>query len=949
MASYVSPNYNPAYYDVPTFEAPLDLAFRVSQQKQAQFDSGLNQVKQAYQANLNLPVESQIGIEKRDAFMKEANQKLRKMVSANFSLSENVAAANRIYEPLTEDKDIQMDLYKGSLYRKGLSELEGYKNRKLDANEKYIDPYYSERFLREGYDAFRSAKSSNELASAESRQFVRPVDFIGEWNNVAKDLKITGDGAQVYMTPAGIYMYKEKNGRRAVPGLLNLANSQLSPEARNYINVIGKVSFNDEVKRIASTHYGGDQNLATEHISKQMMTTAKGNFTDLYNEADAILSEKQKDLEALKKRGLTLPEIDEQYKAVYKRLEGEIEDIKKQKDYLQNKKDELDPTSAYGKAMSVSGKSRYEESLDTYLKSPDQYFSSNLINSYTKAWAEGLAKSTYQFTVEENKGYIASKNAETELIKAQADLAKSINSSTQKSTTDSNSPVPSTSQYGGPDPYTQNIQDKYDRWVSTIKTTTSKYISGNLKLAEGILPRIAGGASLLEKLQKKIIDGEGSNGISGSDPLTEQEKNALTEFEKLGVKVKDEVYNYENVYNAIKDYTLSKAKEKVNSSDPNAVEILAQSNDLKDQEAVINKLNDDKKRVDGVLLAKKEFEPLRNRKGDIMSKEEYIKSKFIKTQENPDYSGLGLGQVPLNSNKKQKMISGTVEEREKELGKQYEELKTKFNTAFSDTIRNSKEKYNFLETNGNDVRIGLQYPIATFGFDDKERTNSENIVTEMFNEGTIARDENYSPVNLQALGMDVKTLKPILAIFRNNASELKAEDGNIDVVAVGADNRRPEYRFRPSSSFIKKLSEDDRKAIGEDNLQRIMANGISINNNVLSSDFEKNLISEVSLYKPLLDRAGGVMDLDDFIEDKGFGVTVSKNMDGTYRFDINTLKPDGSPNDVYTKSFDIQKLDAAIKEARRGLYTAYITYKKANSTNVNNVRTEAQLNKEIGK
>ena len=129
MASYVSPNYNPAYYDVPTFEAPLDLAFRVSQQKQNQFDAGLNQVKQAYQANLNLPVESQIGIEKRDAFMKEANQKLRKMVSANFSLSENVAAANKIYEPLTEDKDIQMDLYKGSLYRKGLSELEGYKNR----------------------------------------------------------------------------------------------------------------------------------------------------------------------------------------------------------------------------------------------------------------------------------------------------------------------------------------------------------------------------------------------------------------------------------------------------------------------------------------------------------------------------------------------------------------------------------------------------------------------------------------------------------------------------------------------------------------------------------------------------------------------------------------------------------------------------------------------------
>jgi hypothetical protein len=171
------------------------------------YEQGLSQVSSAYNF-LNSELSSPINTERRNQYLKNAQQQLQSISSSDLSQQQNVAAANDVFAPMVNDKAFLFDATATANNKKQLAEMENWRtSSNIEERKKFNQDIYN--WVRRDMDSLRNDKTGDiSKYKWEGRKAFGYVDPIELVEKAAKDqgVKFEDD------IDGGTYIYTVENG-----------------------------------------------------------------------------------------------------------------------------------------------------------------------------------------------------------------------------------------------------------------------------------------------------------------------------------------------------------------------------------------------------------------------------------------------------------------------------------------------------------------------------------------------------------------------------------------------------------------------------------------------------------------------------------------------------------------------------------------------------------------
>lgn len=207
MSNYLpnAPDYIPQFQG---FNPDLNYYSTILSTKQSQYDTGLKKLSSIYGSVLNSKMLRQDNIQRRTDYFNTIDQSLKKVARMDLSMDQNVQTAEKLFDPILEDKYMVKDM----VYSKGAANAyntaEQYRN--------CIDPdKCGGQYWDTGVQALNYAVEEFQKASPdESLRFVAPT-FTSYQNVTKKAIKAAKDaGFNIsYDHTSGGYIVTDTNGQ----------------------------------------------------------------------------------------------------------------------------------------------------------------------------------------------------------------------------------------------------------------------------------------------------------------------------------------------------------------------------------------------------------------------------------------------------------------------------------------------------------------------------------------------------------------------------------------------------------------------------------------------------------------------------------------------------------------------------------------------------------------
>jgi len=312
---------------------------------QQRYDQGHEQLSQLYGELLNSPLSKQENIEKRNEYLKKAEESLNKISTLDLSQEHNVRAARKVFEPFTNDSHIMKDMAYTRNFSNQMQKAQSLKGC-LNPDDCGGLKYWEEGIAHLQYqmEDFKNSSLDDSLKFNNPR-YISDVDVFGEalkWADKAK-LNVTYD--QV----GGAWITKYQNGQMVQAPLLSMFYETLGKNQaikdkykvmanvalRNYEQVLGdpelaKVEFantiagvfanetdtqNQELSRKKDILEKEEKLLESKHsegsLIDELFGPAKEKITQEKSAVETHLKENSRLSEAAKRFGIT-PELAEQ-------------------------------------------------------------------------------------------------------------------------------------------------------------------------------------------------------------------------------------------------------------------------------------------------------------------------------------------------------------------------------------------------------------------------------------------------------------------------------------------------------------------------------------------------------------------------------------------------------------------------------------------------------------
>lgn len=967
MATYVPSLANPASFEVPQFEAPSEFLFQVQRQKQAEFNKGLQEVSQKYNAMGSLGVTSQIGLAKRDAYMQQASDQLRKIAGADFSLSENVSAANSIYRPMTTDSDILTDLYKTHQAESQSSLIERLRNSK-DEKERAqywdtgaADVYSSIKKLRE-------AKTSEELNNVEVRNFVPYVDIVGRLNEAAEKmhLKVTTDSVK------GGFKITKENGQDANLPFYIFAQSQLGQQEWEVLKVMGRVQADQDISN--ETYRLGDEAAARASLAGSAIRQQFEEYTAQIKENNQAIEELKAKLQKEPITDINHDQMLEYQKrmdlitAKTKEVEGALRDMgydKVQNDYVQN--------------------ANYAKTLNSYSRDLWIPYMKIASKNITRLWATGLASATSSYKLSLDDVWAKGIDLKIQEAKLQAEAAstkgstgstsKSTGEETPKTTSDINTPI-----VLGLNPYGQQTIDKYEYYQSQKKQLGDAMYDQGASFVHDALPELNLSADFLTAFNEQLKNGASTEAIGGSSVYSlaqkfpkdiEKVKQAIIDGK---IQTPDGSMSFGDVFKGMMIAGKNSIKKIVDNAGSDDVTASA-SAPLYQKYRNLNRLmeaynvfqNDDAK-IKKQILVGDEFKDISDEHQKVLSKAEFLKRKTgygsldemlahiddmqaaeDKAMDNSSFPGgirmansvmrwlqnVGESLSRFTPNRlpdtNPKNIAKEVFSK---LESDYDKTKGKFDEKFRNFISSGQSDFMNAAV-GRDGKTAFTFPTYELLLrkdDDKlGKENADLALHQAFSEENLT--DATKILNLDNLGSYSK-VKQMLNVFRNEISDMKPEDGKVYFNQIGSDGKSSSITFFPSETFVKQFQAKG-NSFPQGVLEKIQQYGVE-----LSADNISNIERQKpSIVSRLIDISQGEpYEITPELNEKGFGGKIRKRPNGegydllmSYKiYDANgkeIVYKDAPPSGM-TAPFMASRLDDAVSGLYSELLNAYFNYAK---------------------
>ena len=274
--------------------------------RQDRYDKNLNQLNNLYGQVVYADLSRADNKSVRDQYTKELAPKIQQVTGLDFSLAQNVDAAQALFKPFYDDEHIVRDLVFTKQYKNEMKKANAYKNSSdKEANSKYWSD--GVKYMTYQMDDFVNATREKSMTQALPQYFQNPdlynraMEVLTTGGPDGKGFKVknmyldsTGNfiveqenGIEILSKPTGAMMdnpnydpnkKESKNNPKQIPEMYNPAGSHIQfalgrdPIIQQGMQVMGYVAARDWMEA-NKDKYGGNMDAAKEAWSD--MTIAK--------------------------------------------------------------------------------------------------------------------------------------------------------------------------------------------------------------------------------------------------------------------------------------------------------------------------------------------------------------------------------------------------------------------------------------------------------------------------------------------------------------------------------------------------------------------------------------------------------------------------------------------------------------------------------------------------
>lgn len=381
MASYLQAT-DPRIYQVTPFMPDREGINRALMYRQGKYDEGVARIQGIQQNMLNLDVSNDENKARLSEYNKKAKEELNRLSKSDFSLRDNVAAAERIFEPITNDKYILNDIATTKFFKQQFSVANDLKGKDKGAGYNLTNL----RYVQNSYNKFVNAKGDEQFG-IEKREYVPYTDAMAEISTLAEKMKVkvTKD-----ITAPGGYIVTQENGSAAYGPLRDLFYSNLSDAAKNQLRIESTVGYEDATAML------GEDVAATEVAGRYNQSLSRQN------------SEASKKLATVRKN---IKEIEDL---------GDKATIQ-QKEYLDLYKEQESILDANYKGSAKTMEKMKSWTTEDYKKYAPQLANEMYVESRAHNWARSYADATSSFKINKDQAYWTGMELNRNLRKDQMD------------------------------------------------------------------------------------------------------------------------------------------------------------------------------------------------------------------------------------------------------------------------------------------------------------------------------------------------------------------------------------------------------------------------------------------------------------------------------------------------------------------------------------------------
>jgi len=331
MASYIA-GLTDQGLSTPLFQPDYSFLQANMQKKETQYLKGLSEVSAGYQAIVNAKVSSYANIQKKQEYIKAADEGLKKISLSDLSLPTNSTQAQNLYAPFWQDEDLLSDISSTQKINQQLSRAENDAHSK---DKNVLNSYNPDSVTRLQWamkdlkEAPRDGKSIRNIEIPDYMPYKNPLDRVTEVSK-ATDFK-----GVILQHREGATLVTTTNGLQAMPYLTTMVNGILQDDYNAQFQTRGYNIYRSQKAAIERNHpeYNRQQvlqELTNNHYDKYVDVTYNKN---IQHNNDAILVAKQGIEDIQSKKILT--KADE---AAVKQLKQQIQDAEVYTGHLEAKR-----------------------------------------------------------------------------------------------------------------------------------------------------------------------------------------------------------------------------------------------------------------------------------------------------------------------------------------------------------------------------------------------------------------------------------------------------------------------------------------------------------------------------------------------------------------------------------------------------------------------------------
>lgn len=389
MATFI-PNITDVFPKPVLAETDFNFVDKVLQRKQGLYQQGLEKVKNSYDSILYAPLTDKENFPIRDKYITQAKEDLKNLSSSDFSLPENIQAAQSIFSPFWTDEFIVKDTNLTRWYQSQGQKLSSWKDAsdpKIREQYSGITAMYLNNGLEELKNAGRNKDAYDKLQKREAVPFANIEKYLEDMAKSDK-MEIVWDAE----SPDGAYLVSTLNGERSKQKFANWAQGMIGNNFYEQFRVTGVVENEERFKKIKQ---------AFPTMSDDQIRATIAN--DVVNELDRGYTKRKSEV------AVQIAEIDAMLKNLPKTL------TPKNQEYLMQLAE--NKTALIGRAAAIDEEYKYfntkdKEKIKNYVTtSPDIYFATLAKQRTIDNWATGKA-SIESKTVKENSAWFNAQNLE---------------------------------------------------------------------------------------------------------------------------------------------------------------------------------------------------------------------------------------------------------------------------------------------------------------------------------------------------------------------------------------------------------------------------------------------------------------------------------------------------------------------------------------------------------